>query len=73
MGFRVWVRAERWEQLNSTLAPRQVCTSDGYSYERAEIEMYVTQRKKANKPIVSPMDPDTVGALNTASHVLDFC
>ena len=55
------------------LAARQVCASDGYSYERADIEMYVTQRKKANKPIVSPMDPDTVSALNTASHVLGYC
>ena len=73
MGFRVWVRAERWEQLNSTLAPRQVCTSDGYSYERAEIEMYVKQKRKDSKPIVSPMDSDKVSALNTASHVLGYC
>ena len=50
-----------------------MCASDGYSYERADIEMYVTQRKKNNKPLVSPMDPDTVSALNTASHVPDYC
>ena len=37
-----------------------MCASDGYSYERADIEMYVTKKKKDNQPIVSPMDADTV-------------
>ena len=53
------------------LAARQVCASDGYSYERADLEMYVKTRRMDSKPIVSPMDPEAVGALNTASHVLD--
>ena len=57
----------------STLAPRQVCASDGYSYERANIEMYCQGRFENQMTIVSPMDPDTVSALNTASHVLDYC
>ena len=61
------------------LAARQVCASDGYTYERAELEMYVKMRLENQEPIVSPMDPDPlgamnpVGALNTASHVLDYC
>jgi len=54
------------------LTARQVCASDGYSYERANIEMYC-QEFENQMTIVSPMDPDTVSALNTASHVLDYC
>ena len=39
-----------------------MCASDGYSYERADIDMYVKKKKKDGQPIVSPMDPDKVSA-----------
>ena len=40
-----------------------MCASDGYTYERARIQMYMNIKLENQMPVVSPMDVDTVRAL----------
>ncbi|KAJ1478181.1 hypothetical protein T484DRAFT_1818511 [Baffinella frigidus] len=46
-----------------------VCASDGYTYERADIELYMSSQKINQRPFTSPMDSDTILSTNMYTNM----